>query len=237
MRQSAPAPVYDPPGHEGLAHFVSRTIDRGTDRHSADELAEELDDRGVTLSTSVTRHILSLACTCLVEDMEDVLALLADVVMRPVISRRRGRRRRGEIITLIRQDEDNPAAVAVEALMAMLYGETHPYGRRMRGTVESVERIDAGRASAISCRTLRADGAVAGHGGRHRAGTRDRGRALRVWGMDGSGAVRGDRCGADASAGRPAVPRRPDDEQVADRHRLRVHDHRAPGPRPITRIG
>ena len=65
--------VRDTAQDQGLAHFVSRTIDRGTDRHSADELAEQLDNRGVTLSTSVNRHLLSLSCTCLVEDVDDVV--------------------------------------------------------------------------------------------------------------------------------------------------------------------
>src|SRR5262245_57544766 len=75
--------VHDTTELPGLAHFMSRTIDRGTQRYSADELAEQLDNRGVTLATTVTRHSLSLACTCLIEDLDDVLGLLADVVIRP----------------------------------------------------------------------------------------------------------------------------------------------------------
>jgi zinc protease len=134
--------VHDTPELPGLAHFVSRTIDRGTDRHSADELAEQLDNRGVTLSASVNRHLLSLACTCLVEDIDEVLRLVAEIVMRPAFPAVEVDRRRGEIITLIRQDDDNPGAVAVETLMSMLYGTAHPYGRRLRGTIESVERVD-----------------------------------------------------------------------------------------------
>jgi zinc protease len=134
--------VHDTPELPGLAHFVSRTIDRGTDRHSADELAEQLDNRGVTLATSVNRHLLSLACTCLVEDIDDVLQLVAEIVMQPAFPAVEVDRRRGEIITLIRQDDDNPGAVAVETLMSMLYGTAHPYGRRLRGTIESVERVD-----------------------------------------------------------------------------------------------
>ena len=47
--------------------------------------------------------------------------------------------KRGEIITMIRQDEDNPAAVSGEAMLTELYGATHPYGWRPRGSVESVE--------------------------------------------------------------------------------------------------
>jgi len=133
--------VHDPAELPGVAHFISRTIDRGTERYSADELAEQLDSRGVTLTASVTRHTLSLACTCLVEDLDDVLGLVAEVVMRPSFPVVEVDRRRGEIVTLIRQDEDNPAAVAVETLMSMLYG-SHPYGRRARGTRASVEVID-----------------------------------------------------------------------------------------------
>jgi zinc protease len=134
--------VYDPAPLEGLAHFVSRTIDRGTRKYSADELAELLDSRGITLTSSTTRHTVSLACTCLVEDFDDVLGLLGEILMRPAFPVVEVDRRRGEIVTLIRQDEDNPAVVAGETLMSMLYGGTHPYGRRSRGTVESVERVD-----------------------------------------------------------------------------------------------
>jgi len=134
--------VHDPAEGEGTAYFVSRTVDRGTERYSAEELAGQLDDRAVSLTTSVTRHILSLACTCLSADVDQVLALVADIIMRPSFPEVEVDRRRGEVITLIRQDDDNPAAVAVDTLMSMLYGTTHPYGRRVRGTVGSVERVD-----------------------------------------------------------------------------------------------
>ena len=134
--------AYDPASLEGVAHFVSRTIDRGTHRYSADELAEILDSRGITLTAAVSRHSLSLACTCLIEDFDDVLGFVGEVLMRPTFPVIEVDRRRGEIVTLIRQDEDNPAVVAVETLMAMLYGRDHPYGRHARGTLESVNRVD-----------------------------------------------------------------------------------------------
>jgi len=132
----------DPAALAGLAHFVSRTIDRGTARHSGDEIAEELDGRGVSLSVSVGRHALSLVGTCLVEDFDAILSLLAEIVTTPTFPAVEVDRRRGEIVTMIRQDEDNPAAVATDGLMAMLYGPSHPYGRPIRGTLDTVERID-----------------------------------------------------------------------------------------------
>jgi zinc protease len=50
--------------------------------------------------------------------------------------------RRTEIVTQLRQDQDNPAVRAVEMMFALLYGEAHPYGRPPKGTVASVEQID-----------------------------------------------------------------------------------------------
>jgi zinc protease len=137
--------IYDPPAQGGVAHFIARTIDRGTTTRSADEIAEDLDSRGVSLTVSVNRHAIMLVCTCLVEDFEPILWLVADIVMSPVFPESEVATRRSELITTIRQDEDNPASVAAEALMADLYGPAHPYGRRPRGTVESVESI--GRAT------------------------------------------------------------------------------------------
>ena len=133
--------VFDPPSQPGVAHFVSRTIDRGTPAHAAQDIAERLENRGIALAITVNRHALSLVCTCLVEDVESTLATIADVVMQPAFPDPEVETRRGEIVTMIRQDEDNPAAMASEGLLAMLYGAEHPYGRRPRGSVVSVEGI------------------------------------------------------------------------------------------------
>jgi zinc protease len=132
---------FDPDALLGLAHFTARAIDRGTETRTPDALAEAFDARGVSLSTSASRHLLTLSCTCLTEDIEEVLALVADVLRRPIFPPDQVERRRTAIVTSIRQDEDNPGAVATEELMTALYSAAHPYGRRSKGTVASIERI------------------------------------------------------------------------------------------------
>jgi zinc protease len=134
--------IYDPPSGGGLAHFVSRMLERGTPTRTGDQIAEELDSRGVSLSISLNRHAISLICNCLVEDFDTILRILADLVIRPTFPDPEVETRRGEIVTLIRQDDDNPASKAADALMRILYGEAHPYGRSLRGTFESVAAID-----------------------------------------------------------------------------------------------
>src|SRR3954447_21975466 len=131
----------DPDGRPGTAWLLSRVIDRGTATRSAAAIAEELDSRGITLTVIVTRHAFSIGCRCLTEDFEPVLALLGDIVMSPSLPEGELAVRKGEVITAIRQDDDNPAIRATEALMAELYPNEHPYGRRTKGSIDVVERI------------------------------------------------------------------------------------------------
>ena len=126
----------------GLAYLMGRVIDRGTERRSADVLAEELDDRGVTLHVATTRHTTTISCTCLAEDFDDLLSIVIDVARRPTFPAAELAKRRAELITALRQDEDNPAVRASEALSALLYGDDHPYGRHLKGSVQTLERID-----------------------------------------------------------------------------------------------
>jgi zinc protease len=131
----------EPADMPGLAYLTGRVVDRGTERRDAAVIAQELDDRGVSLRVATNRHGLSLTCTCLAEDFQDILAIVVDVAQRPIFPETEITRRRAEVITAVRQDEDNPAARAVEGLLSLLYGPEHPYGRSVKGTAESVERL------------------------------------------------------------------------------------------------
>jgi zinc protease len=131
----------DPAGQPGTTWLLSRVIDRGTETRTAADIAEELDSRGITLSIGVTRHLFTLVCTCLADDFEPVLALLGDVLFSPSLPPEEIATRKREVITSIRQDEDNPAVRASEALMAQLYPDEHPYGRPTKGSIDIVERL------------------------------------------------------------------------------------------------
>ena len=133
--------AYDPPGGPGITWLLSRVIDRGTITRSAADIAEDVDSRGITLNITVTRHLFTLVCTCLSEDFEPVLSLLGDILMNPSLPEAEIAICKGEVITAIRQDDDNPAVRATESLMALLYPGGHPYGRRTKGSLEIVEAL------------------------------------------------------------------------------------------------
>ena len=134
--------ICDPPNLPGTMNLLARVIDRGTTTRSAQQIAEELDDRGVTLNIGVTRHLISTVCTCLTDDFEPMLALIGEILRQPSFSGGEVATRKGEVITAIGQDDDNPFVRAADELMRMLYGPTHPYSWPMKGNVESVAGIE-----------------------------------------------------------------------------------------------
>ncbi len=131
----------DPAGLPGVSQLVGRVIDRGTVRRSANAISDALDDRGVALRVTTTRHRLSISCTCLTEDFPDVLAILLDVARRPTFPESEIEQPRAETVTALRQDDDNPAVGALDAVAALIYGADHPYARKAKGTFASIERI------------------------------------------------------------------------------------------------
>jgi zinc protease len=141
--------AYDPIDAPGATWLLSRVIDRGTSARPASDIADDLDGRGISLAITVNRHLLSLVCTCLAEDFEPVLALLGEILISSSLPDAEIATRKREVITSIRQDEDNPFVRAAEALMALLYPDGHPYGRATKGSIDVVEALTRDRLAAL----------------------------------------------------------------------------------------
>lgn len=150
--------MFDPPDLEGLAYLTGRVIDRGTELRPGSVIAEELDDRGVSLKVSTNRQALTLSCTCLSEDFDEVLAIAMDILRRPTFPVAEISKRRAEALTVLRQNEDNPATRSAEAVLELLYTRSHPYGRPSKGTAVGVERVTRTDMAAFHARRIRPAG-------------------------------------------------------------------------------
>ena len=135
----------DPPGAEGSTHLLSRLLDRGAGTRTSNEVADFLDLRGVSPSISVSRHTTSVTCDCLTADAEAVLALVGDMLRAPTCADAEFQVCRAQVLTGLRQDEESPAIQALDAIMPLLYGEDHPYGRRPKGLPETLALIERSR--------------------------------------------------------------------------------------------
>jgi zinc protease len=147
--------MFDPLDLPGLAYLTGRVIDRGTATRDAAVLADELDNRGVSLRVSSNRLALTVSCTCLSEDFDDILAIILDVARNPTFPDDEIEKRRSEALTILRQNEDNPASRAVEGVLELLYTKDHPYGRPSKGTARGVERVSRADLMAFHGRRIR----------------------------------------------------------------------------------
>jgi zinc protease len=133
----------DPPGKEGLATLVARGLMRGTVSKDKLAIGTVLDDRGAHMGGSAGRHSAGLGARCRTADFEAIMSLLAECATTPTFPEAEVERLRGDRLTALREADDDPASVVGRSLREIIYGEEHPYGRRLRGTAGTIGSIVA----------------------------------------------------------------------------------------------
>jgi zinc protease len=130
-----------PVSKAGLAGFTADMLDEGTQARSALQIAEAVELLGATLVSSAGYDASQIRLSVLRAKFEDALEVLADLVVRPTFPDDELERVRKERLARIVQRTDRPGALADDAFIRVLYGDDHPYGAPLLGTVESLEGI------------------------------------------------------------------------------------------------
>lgn len=130
----------DPAGKEGLADVTLGLMRKGTKKHDATQLAEELDYLGATLDLTAGVESGGLSAQFLAKDIDAGLALLQEIVLRPRFAEDEVRKDLERRVDAIREAKDNPRAVLGEYYDSFLFGG-HPFARPVGGTETSLPRI------------------------------------------------------------------------------------------------
>ena len=129
------------PGQAGLASLVAKVLPEGSSGKTSREMATMLDGLGVRLAVAVGYDSMILRLHTLSGQLEPALRALASVALAPDFLADEVERCRAERLDAIRRMRDEPAEVAADVMVELLYGD-HPYGRLTRGREGSVERLD-----------------------------------------------------------------------------------------------
>jgi len=123
--------AYDPSGKAGLAAFVARMLTQGTEKRTAEQIADMIDFIGGELSTraEVDRSVITLRV--LKKDFQKGLDLLADIVQHPNFHQGEIPLVRRQLGSSVRRTQDVPQALMMEHLKFALFGEAHPLGNIM----------------------------------------------------------------------------------------------------------
>lgn len=125
----------------GLAAMTGRMLNRGTQQRSFEAFNETVDGLGAMLETGVGARDISVSFHSLTEDLESVLSLAADIILDPTFPEVELEKVRQQVLTGIRESDNDTRTVASRMLNELLYPDTHPLRIRTSGTEESVSAL------------------------------------------------------------------------------------------------
>ena len=123
----------------GVSHFLEHMAFKGTPTRSADDVNREFDEIGAHNNAATGEESTVYYAAILPEHQDRAVELLGDI-LRPSLRREDFDTEKQVIIEEIRMYEDQPPFGADEKCKAAYYG-SHPMGRSILGTVESITHL------------------------------------------------------------------------------------------------
>jgi zinc protease len=128
----------DTAGKYGIASLTGRMLRYGTENLSKSALAEELDGMGVGLSVDVGFALVAVSIKCLSADFLRATEILTEVLQRPLFPADELERLRGQVLTDLKEMDDNTRVVSERTWRELAYPSSHPYHRLTVGNAETV---------------------------------------------------------------------------------------------------
>jgi zinc protease len=125
-------------GEHGIAGLTGRMLRQGTQNIDKSALAEELDGMGAGLSVDVGYALVAVSIKCLSGDFVRAMEILAELLRRPTFPADELERLKGQILTDLKEMDDNTRVVCERTWRELAYPSTHPYHRLTVGNAESV---------------------------------------------------------------------------------------------------
>ncbi len=121
----------------GIAHFLEHMAFKGTERRSALQIAEEIEDVGGYINAYTSREMTAYYARVLAQDVPLALDVIADILLNPVFATDEIEVERGVILQEIGQALDTPDDIIFDWLQEVAYPD-QPLGRTILGPTEKV---------------------------------------------------------------------------------------------------
>jgi predicted Zn-dependent peptidase len=131
----------DPAGKEGSAALLADLLQKGAGRRNAVEFAEAIENVGGELASSAQTESLGVGASFLARDVDLMVELVADALMRPRLDPQEFAKARTLAIQSIAAAKDGDPRDLID-----IYGDAwlfrgHPYGRPTEGSEQSLRSI------------------------------------------------------------------------------------------------
>lgn len=128
------------PEKNGLSRLFARTLLKGTETRTAEEIADTIEAVGGSIGSDSGNNSVSVSARVLQPDLALGLDLIADVLQRATFPEKAVAREKDVQLASIKADEEEMTSVARNLLRARIFGN-HPLALRSLGTPESVRGL------------------------------------------------------------------------------------------------
>ncbi len=124
----------------GASHFLEHLAFKGTESLTAREIAERVDAMGGDMNAFTTKEYTAFHLRCLDEDAHEGLGILCDIVSKPAFRADEVESEQRVILEEIAMRADEPDSLVHELMHVARFG-SHPLGRDIAGSVETVSAM------------------------------------------------------------------------------------------------
>jgi predicted Zn-dependent peptidase len=133
--------VADPSDRVGLGALVATLLQKGAGDRDAAAFADAAAGVGGTISARVSTEVTSVSAEFLSRDAALMVALVADMLMRPVLAEEEFEKERDRNIALIQAAKGSNLSALMPAYSNAFIFNDHPYGNPSFGSEESLAEI------------------------------------------------------------------------------------------------
>src|SRR5712692_5436348 len=138
----------EPAELNGISHFIEHMLFKGTERRSAEEIAQSMDRVGGMLDAFTTKEMISFNAKVLDEHLPVAIEVISDLVLRPRFDQQDITKEKSVVLEEIKMEQDNPEYLVYEIFTQNFWRE-HPLGKPILGTRDSVNRFE--REALVGC--------------------------------------------------------------------------------------
>lgn len=136
--------AFEPPAKAGLAALTGTVLrSGGSERLSGDRIDRELETMAATIETGIDSESCSIYVSMLKENLDPVLAIMADILRRPVFDPEKIELAKIDARSDISRRNDSVGQIADREFAKLIYGSQSPYARQAEyATIDAITRDD-----------------------------------------------------------------------------------------------
>lgn len=126
----------------GTSYLLAKMLTKGTEKFTANEIAERLESVGADLHVYADQDKLTLSCRTLSDSaaLKLVIPVLQELIQHPTFEPEAFSAVKNQLSVRLKREAEEPRPLAEKAFLEQLYG-SHPYAHPVQGTKESLDSL------------------------------------------------------------------------------------------------